>query len=260
MEEALGKMTFKEKSEEVISRVKKNIEHAAAVELGSLEMQCRWATWREDVIAMDMGWNRLFEMGDSLVGFVVKAVYGTLMTPALVSNWLEEEDGKCKLCDDTPGTIKHILSGCRVALAQGRYRWRHDKVLKQISEQVIYHCTKRVNKQSVGGAEAPKVINFVPSGKRPPATDSNRVNKKDTFGILNGANDWIVLTDIGKQLKFPPEIAITRQRPDLVLFSRAIKRVLWWELTCPSEERIAEDHELKLDRYCPLKNECESNG
>ena len=138
MEEALGKMTFKEKSKEVISRVKKNIEHAAAVELGSLEMQCRWATWREDVIAMDMGWNRLFEMGDSLVGFVVKAVYGTLMTPALVSNWLEEEDGKFKLCDDAPGTIKHILSGCRVALAQGRYRWRHDKVLKQISEQVIY--------------------------------------------------------------------------------------------------------------------------
>ena len=49
---------------------------------------------------MDMSWNRLFEMGDSMVGFVVKAVYGTLMTPALVSDWLEEEDGKCKLCDD----------------------------------------------------------------------------------------------------------------------------------------------------------------
>lgn len=45
-----------------------------------------------------------------------------------------------------------------------------------------------------------------------------------------------------------------------MLFSRAIKRVLWWELACPSEERIADDHELKLDRYCPLKNECESNG
>ena len=76
---------------------------------------------------------------------------------------------------------------------------------------------------------------------------------------MNGANDWIVLTDIGKQLKFPAEIAITRQRPDLVLFSRAFKRVVWWELTCPLEEGIAEDHELRLDGYCPLKKECESN-
>ena len=58
----------------------------------------------------------------------------------------------------------------------------------------------------------------------------------------------------------PREIAITRQRSDLVLFSKVIKRVLWWKLTCPSEERIADDYELKLDRYCHLKDECESNG
>ena len=254
------KMSSKEKNKEVISRVKKNTEHAAAVELGSLDMQCRWATWREDVLPMDMSWHRLFEMGDSMVGFVLKAVYGTLMTPALVSNWSEEEDGKCKLCDDATGTIKHILSGCKVALAQGRYTWRHDKVLKQISEQVMFHCTKRVNKQSNMSVENPKYINFIPIGGRSVTTDGNRVKHKDTFGILSGANDWTVLTDLGKQLKFPSEIATTRLRPDLVIFSRRCKRVVWWELTCPSEERIAEDHQIKLDRYCSLKVECESNG
>ena len=46
-----------------------------------------------------------------------------------------------------------------------------------------------------------------------------------------------------------------RLRPDLVLFSKASKRVIWWELTVPSEERIAASHELKLDRYTSLQAE-----
>ena len=57
----------------------------------------------------------------------------------MVSKWSEDEDGKCKLCEDNMGTIQHILADRKVALSQGRYRWRHDKVLKQISEPVIFH-------------------------------------------------------------------------------------------------------------------------
>ena len=38
-------------------------------------------------------------------------------------------------------------------------------------------------------------------------------------------------------------------RPDFVTYSRSAKTVLWWELTVPSEEQIAESHEYKLDRY-----------
>ena len=254
------KLSFKEKGKEVIDRVRKNTDHEAAVELGSLEMQCRWSKWREEVLAMDMSWHRLFEMGDSMVGFVLKAVYGTLVTPTLVSKWSEEEDGTCKLCENAPGTIRHILSGCAVALGQGRYTWRHDKVLKQISEQVMFHCTKRVNKQSSSSTERPKHVNFVLAGGGSVSKDSNKADHRDKFGILSGANDWTVLTDLGKQLNFPSEIATTRLKPDLVIFSRACKRVVWWELTCPSEERISEAHELKLDRYSSLKLECESNG
>ena len=77
--------------------------------------------------------------------------------------------------------------------------------------------------------------------------------------MLSEANDWTVLADLDKQLKFPSEIALTRLRPDLVLFSRASKRVIWWELTVPSEERIAASHELKLDRYTSLQAEIQAN-
>ena len=80
------------------------------------------------------------------------AVYGTLVTPSLASKWKEDEDGTCKLCTDAQGSVKHILAGCPVALSQGRYRWRHNKVLRQMAEQVEFHWTRRVNnpRRSIG--------------------------------------------------------------------------------------------------------------
>lgn len=30
--------------------------------------------------------------------------------------------------------MAHILSGCKTALTQGRYRWRHDKVLAVLAD------------------------------------------------------------------------------------------------------------------------------
>ena len=46
------------------------------------------------MLAMDMNWHSLFNMGDSMDGFVVSAVYETLLTPSLASKWTE--DGMCK--------------------------------------------------------------------------------------------------------------------------------------------------------------------
>ena len=49
--------------------------------------------------------------------------------------------------------------------------------------------------------------------------------------------------DLGRQLKFPEEIAITSLRPDIVLWSQSTKQVALIELTVPWEERIEEVHE-----------------
>ena len=103
-----------------------------------------------------------------------------------------------------------------------------------------------------------KSIEFVPAGQRLIEGKSKR--EVSGFGLLSGATDLTVLLDLDKQLKFPSEIALTRLRPDLVLFSKASKRVIWWELTVPSEERIAASHELKLDRYTSLQAEIQANG
>ena len=125
------KMTFGERREAAIERVQENLQKERVVEYGSLELQSGWARWREDVLSFDLSWNSLFKMGDSMVGFILRAVYGTLVTPSLAVKWDEAEDGMCKLCSSERGTIQHILSGCKVAFEQVRYTWRHDKVLNQ---------------------------------------------------------------------------------------------------------------------------------
>ncbi|XP_063435695.1 uncharacterized protein LOC134716615 [Mytilus trossulus] len=67
------------------------------------------------------------------ISFILRAVYGTLPSPSNLHQCGLIEEPSCKLCGER-GTMAHILSGCKVSLTQGRYRWRHDKVLKHLAE------------------------------------------------------------------------------------------------------------------------------
>ena len=43
-------------------------------------------------------------------------------------------DTKCTLCKRETETVRHILTGCKVALTQDRYTLRHNFVLKELSK------------------------------------------------------------------------------------------------------------------------------
>ncbi len=66
--------------------------------------------------------------------------------------------------------------------------------------------------------------------------------------------------DLGRQLKFPEEIAVTSLRPDIVLWSQATRQVALIKLTVPWEERIEEAHERKLGKYQSLISESQQRG
>jgi glycerol kinase len=71
-----------------------------------------------------------------------------------------------------------------------------------------------------------KIINFVKAGKMGKATQT-------TSGILATANDWNMHANVNQKLKCPPEIAITNQRPDIVLWSNNTRQAVLIELTVP---------------------------
>ena len=66
--------------------------------------------------------------------------------------------------------------------------------------------------------------------------------------------------DLNKALHFPHHIVQTRERPDIVIWSDAVRVVFIVELTVPWEENMEEAYERKKTRYETLRTECEDNG
>ncbi|KAG7490126.1 hypothetical protein JOB18_028456 [Solea senegalensis] len=74
------------------------------------------------------------------------------------------------------------------------------------------------------------------------------------------ARDWKMLVDIGQQIVFPSEIAVTTLRSDLVLWSPSIKSVNIIELTVPWESSTEEANERKKLRYTELAADAQQRG
>ncbi|XP_052280954.1 uncharacterized protein LOC127878469 [Dreissena polymorpha] len=156
------------------------------------------------------------------------------------------ETAECTLCGGR-ATLGHILSSCKEALAKGRYRWRHDQVLREVADTLGRHKKKaRVH----AGA---KHINFVPAGTVMKGTKGGHPS------ILDGTNDWELRADLRKQLQFP-DIIHTTLRPDIVMVSEKTKKIILVELTVPWEERCTQAHERKKAMYEDLVQECREAG
>ena len=70
---------------------------------------------------------------EALFQFTIKAIYDLLPTPQNKNLWFRTDQHSCHLCG-AMGTLNHILTGCKVALVQGRYTWRHNNVLRILGE------------------------------------------------------------------------------------------------------------------------------
>ena len=136
-------------------------------------------------------------------------------------------------------------------MAQRRYRWRHDEVLREVAR-----CVKaKVESHKMQAKSQKESIKFLREGETMTPQE-----KKFQDSYLDGASDWKLMVDVDRNLKFPKEVAETNQRPDMILMSSSTKRIGLIELTVPSEERIEVSGELKKARYAPLQEQGKANG
>ena len=98
-------------------------------------------------------------------------------------------------------------------------------------------------------------INFV---KIEQVTGKKQVYQGNSY--FQGSQDWEMKADLDRQLQIPVEIAVTNQRPDLILYSHRAKKIGVIELTIPSEERVGVSNEIKKLRYAELVEECNRKG
>nr|XP_061841396.1 uncharacterized protein LOC133622576 [Nerophis lumbriciformis] len=227
--------------------VRAGLEEERVGRVVGLRQQGAWTRW-EGTLQRKVTWSNIMQADLHRVRFLVAAVYDSLPSPANLHVWGKSETPFCSLCSGR-GSLEHLLSSCPKSLADGRYRWRHDQVLKAVAESIASAISS--SKQH----HAPKkAISFIKAGERP------RARPKTITGLLHTAPDWQLHVDLGKQLRFPQHIVKTSLRPDMIIISEASKHLIMLELTVPWEERIEEANEKKRAKYQELVEDCRGRG
>ena len=119
-----GKSTGKEKRGLIVEKVREMEEESRVSRITTLRKQGVSMKW--EVPARKLSHQDIVFTPETKLQFLMKSVYDLLPTPANKNVWFNTQEYSCKLCGGR-GTLNHILNGCRVALQQGRYRWRHGR-------------------------------------------------------------------------------------------------------------------------------------
>ena len=238
----------KERRDMIVKAVREKEEESRIVKMTNFPSQ--GANLRWEVPQRQIKHSNIIRASDDQLKFLIKSVYDILPTPANKNRWYKTEE-KCLLCGGE-GTLTHILSGCKVALCQGRYKWRHDKVLRELASAVQAKVTENSSK-----VENRKTrIKFVKEGQKV----ERSLQEEENYSYLTAAKDWKVTVDVDKSLKIPAEICNTNLRPDIIIVSRVTKQIGIVELTVPNEDRIEVSGELKRLKYEQIAQEGRLNG
>ncbi|XP_072560565.1 uncharacterized protein [Paramormyrops kingsleyae] len=211
--------------------VRAEVEEERRSKTAAMRQQGAWINW-EHALTRKITWSELWRSEPARLKFLIQSVYDVLPSPANLHCWGLAEAPSCPLCP-ARGSLEHILSCCPKALGEGRYRWRHDQVLKAVADTVCAGI-QQSKRQPIA---RPNIV-FVRAGEKPQS------QSKAPAGLLSSAGDWQLKADLGRQLKFPDHIISTTLRPDMVLTSESTKQVVLLELTVPWEDRIEEAFEL----------------
>jgi len=234
----------KEHREAVTQWNKKQNAQALITLLHELTLQQEWRQW-EGVMAQDISWNRLiYRMSERDIKFLLQGTLQIAPSPSYLKTIGKLASALCPLCTTHCASFRHIESYCSKALEQSRYTWRHDEVLRIMH----YAAGKFVRKMTTENVKKPSkraTKLFVLEGE-----NDKRHEVEREPAILETACDWRIVVDLpGVVYNFPFHIAITGERPDLVLWSESLKLVILIELTVPSECNTKDANARKREKY-----------
>ena len=126
-----SKATTAEKRDMIQAEIRHEEEGTRRARAVSMASQGAWKKWA--TTSRKLTWNNIWNYQPVRLSFLLKSVYDVLPSPANLHRWGLQEQPSCHLCDRT-GSLEHILSSCATCLSQGRYRWRHDTVLRSLAD------------------------------------------------------------------------------------------------------------------------------
>ncbi len=151
-----SRANHKERKEMAVAEVTKMEEERYRIKAVSQCRQGSWTTW-ERVVNRNITWSDLWKIPQARLSFLIQSTYDTLPCPRNLHQWFGSEED-CTLCNTPNANLQHILSNCKIALSQGRYRWLHDQVMRKLAEVLE---GRRQGNKGVPPAENHNHISFV---------------------------------------------------------------------------------------------------
>jgi hypothetical protein len=85
---------------------------------------------------VDPEWKGLiYNMKKGTMQFLLNSLIHTLPTQNNLKLWNKTFSDSCKICKNRDSTL-HCLNGCKTMLDQGRYTWRHDNIVRYITDNI----------------------------------------------------------------------------------------------------------------------------
>ncbi|GFO33356.1 polyprotein [Plakobranchus ocellatus] len=191
-------------------------------------------------------------MGPLRISFLIRFLYDLLPSNANLVRWEKRDDPTCPLCQGRQ-TTEHVLSSCKIALSQGRYTWRLNKVLQELAS-VISTAKGQIHPSSTSST-----VFTTEGGVKKWHGGSITINTHRK-GLLDGCDDWVVSADLPEWERHPDVIRKTALRPDIVIHSASTQQIIMVELTVPYESRMEETHAFKEGKYLDLTRELKKDG
>ena len=140
-------------------------------------------------------WSRMNQMWHGkayqiwgVLSIALKVSVNGLNTPDNLKRWGKSKLDKCKLCDNYCN-LEHTLKWCKVALEQGRTKWRHDSVLSHMVSEMVKGKEENITiyadlpDYQINGGSIPADIQT--TAQRPDIVVINRIKKHITLFELS---------------------------------------------------------------------------
>ncbi|GFR61990.1 reverse transcriptase [Elysia marginata] len=130
-----SKTKGKEKRDMIIDEVRQKEDFKRIQKTVQQPQQGQWMNW-DSGIERSLIWKDIWQMAPLRISSLIRSVYDLLPSNANLVRWGKKDDSTCPLCHSRRQTTEHVLSSCKVALPQGRYTWRHNKVLQELASVI----------------------------------------------------------------------------------------------------------------------------
>ena len=165
-------------------------------------------------LAKVITWKHIWQMAPLTLSFLIRSMYDKLSSKNNLFEWKKESDLTCPLCNEKPKTLEHVLSFCETTLGNGRYTWRHNRVLKELVKFIkSYMKSKPIISTQKFASEKGRIY----------AGSKQTIKHRAVPGqnLLWSSGDWEVSSNPpGWHQNYPKTISSKSLRPDIVLLSR----------------------------------------